>query len=151
MRTPFSRAICRPSWVRLMIRNRSSSAIADIIAMKPRPIGVARALPWRFQLSGGAPRTPRHNFVVLEVVNSVSYRRSVTFEGADAHRFTAGADTARTRRGLSGGVGSRGKRSTAAFPIRAAAWMVRFPCPQNFRPQNHGAVYRDACVRSNAR
>ena len=34
----------RPSWVRLMIRKRSSSAIADIIAMKPRPIGVARSI-----------------------------------------------------------------------------------------------------------
>lgn len=35
----FARAIYRPSWVRLMMRKRSSSALAEIIAMKPGPIG----------------------------------------------------------------------------------------------------------------
>ena len=44
MRPPFACAIFRPSWVRLMIRKRSSSAIADIIAIKPRPIGVSRSI-----------------------------------------------------------------------------------------------------------
>jgi hypothetical protein len=34
------------------------------------------------------PRTPRHVVAIIEIVNSVSYRRSVAFEGADAHRVT---------------------------------------------------------------
>jgi hypothetical protein len=35
--------------------------------------------------------------------------------------------------------------STLRFPSEPLLEWSRFPCPQNFKPQNHGAVSGDAC------
>jgi len=98
-----------------------------------------------FDLIAGPPREHRATILrVLEIVNSVSYRRSVAFEGANAHRVT------RPRR----------PRPNASRPISwcRLSWQTvesdvsRPSCcldgqgsRVNFRPQNHGAVSRDAC------
>jgi hypothetical protein len=80
------------------------------------------------------------------IVNSVSYRRRVAFEEAGTHRVTPRADPARARHRISGGVGSLANgRETR--PLLATLLPVQSgsPSPQNFRPQNHGAVFRAAC------
>jgi len=102
-----------------------------------------------FDLIAGPPREHRATILrVLEIVNSVSYRRSVAFEGATAHRVT------RPRRPRPN-VSRANWRCRLAwqavesrrFPSEPLPGWSGFPCPQNFRPQNHGAVSRDACDR----
>jgi hypothetical protein len=71
---------------------------------------------------------------------------SVAFEAAGAHRVTPRVDTSERVTGylaVSARVAnSREPRSLLEplLPVRSG-----FLCPQNFRPQNHGAVSRGAC------
>jgi hypothetical protein len=88
-----------------------------------------------FDLAASTLWTPHHDFAVPNA-----------FEGADAHRVT------RPRRPRPN-VSRANWRCRLAwqavesrrFPSEPLPGWSGFPCPQNFRPQNHGAVSGDAC------
>jgi hypothetical protein len=82
-----------------------------------------------FDLVAGTPWTPHHDFAVPKSLTQSLIVGSVAFEEAGIHRVTPRADPARARHGISGGVGSHGKRQKNASPLGAVA-----ACSQGPRP-----------------
>ena len=81
-----------------------------------------------------------------KIVNSVSYRQQRSIRRGRRTPSHTRTDPARVRHGIAGGVGRAGIRSRTASPLGAVAPVQSAsPSPQNFRPQNHGAVFRAAC------
>ena len=90
--------------------------------------------------------TPRHYFAVPKSLTQFLTVGSVAFEGAGAHRITPRVDTSERVTGylaVSARVANGREPRSLLEPLLPV--LSGFLCPQNFRPQNHGAVFRGAC------
>ena len=98
-----------------------------------------------FDLVAGTPSTPHHDFAVPKSLTRSLIVGSVAFEEAGKRRVTPRADRARARHGLAVSARVANGRETRPRLARFLPVQSGFPSPQNFRPQNHGAVFRAAC------
>jgi len=122
------------SIIRYGPRDRTHCSVCDFLESPCVPSGRRHA--W----------TPRYYFAVPKSLTQSLIVGSVAFEEAGAHRAIPAPTPPKCVTGYLAVSARAGKRSRTASPLGAVAPVQSAsPSPQNFRPRNHGAVFRAAC------